>query len=84
MTKNEIIDYLKSEIASILDKNIDEIDEEMNFLKIGISSIQALKIINRMRRKLEVDINPVAMFEYKTIDEFAGFLSDQVGHSEVM
>ena len=84
MNKADIVQYIKSEIASILDKDINEIDEEMNFLKIGISSIQALKVINRMRRKLEVEISPVAMFEYKTIDEFAGFLSEQISRSQVM
>lgn len=83
MTKDEIVHYLKVKIASIINKDVDKIDEEMNFLRIGISSIETLKVINRIRRELNVEINPVAMFEYKTIDEFADYLSGQVNKSEV-
>jgi acyl carrier protein len=76
MSKQEIIDFIKAEIAAILNEEPDSIDEDINFLRIGISSVQALKIINRIRKKLEIDINPVAMFEYKTISELAGYLSE--------
>ncbi|SFS02431.1 acyl carrier protein [Anaeromicropila populeti] len=76
MTKEEIIDFIRSEIGAILKQDPEEIDEDANFLKVGVSSVQALKIINRLRKRLEVDISPVAMFEYKTISDFAGYLSE--------
>lgn len=84
MNKEEIMDLIKEEIAAVLGQGAESIDENVNFLKIGVSSVQALKIINRIRRKLEVDINPVAMFEYKTIAEFAGYLSESMAQREVM
>lgn len=74
MSKEDIIMTIKSEIAAILKQDADSIDEGTNLLKIGVSSIQALKIINRIRKKLDIDISPVAMFEYKTISAFAGYL----------
>ena len=74
MNKEEIIELIKVEIGLALDRDPDDIDEEVNFLRIGVSSVQALKIINRIRRKLMIDISPVALFEYKTIAEFAGYL----------
>ncbi|WP_440110451.1 phosphopantetheine-binding protein [Paenibacillus sp. QZ-Y1] len=76
MTKDEIQYFMKSEIAAILNQEPDDIDEEMNFLKIGVSSVQALKIINRARKRLQVDISPVALFEYKTISEFSSYLEE--------
>lgn len=76
MSKEEIIEFIKAEIAAILNQEPDSIDEDVNFLKVGVSSVQALKIINRIRKKLEIDINPVAMFEYKTISDLAGYLSE--------
>ncbi len=78
MNKEEIIAFIKEEIAAVLNQNPDSIDEDVNFLKVGISSVQALKIINRIRKKLEIEINPVAMFEYKTIAELAGYLDECV------
>ncbi len=81
--KEQIIGFIKDEIALVLNQNSDSIDEHVNFLRIGISSIQTLKIINRIRKKLEIDINPIAMFEYKTIAEFSGYLFECIKNRTV-
>lgn len=78
MTSEQIKQYMKQEIGQVLGEDPDEIDDDTNFMKIGMSSIQALKIINRMRKELDVDISPVALFEYKTIKEFAVYLQECV------
>lgn len=44
------------------------------FFKLGVTSIQALKVINKMRKALEIEINPAAIFEYKCIAELAEYL----------
>lgn len=75
LEKDEIIGIIKNEIAATLETGTDSIDEDANFLKMGLSSIQALKVINKMRKAIGVDISPVALFEYKTISEFAEYLS---------
>lgn len=75
MKREEIVDYMTAEIAANLNQNTENIDPDANFMKLGISSVQALKIINKLRRKMNVEITPVAMFEYKTITEFADFLT---------
>jgi len=76
MSQEEIIMIIKSEMSVITKQDVDSIDEETNLLKIGISSIEALKLINRIKKKLNVDISPVALFEFKTISAFAGYLSE--------
>ncbi|MGQ8872749.1 acyl carrier protein [Paenibacillus amylolyticus] len=84
MTREEIEGFIKGEIAAALKQDPDEIDEETNFLKIGVSSVQALKIINRTRKHLQVDISPVALFEYKTIAEFASYLHESLLQGEAV
>nr|WP_145404175.1 acyl carrier protein [Paenibacillus xylanexedens] len=84
MTREEIEGFMKSEIAAALNQEPEDIDEETNFLKIGISSVQALKIINRTRKHLQVDISPVALFEYKTITEFASYLHESLLQGEAV
>lgn len=84
MNQEEIIDVIKKEIALTLNQDPDDISEDVNFLRVGISSIQALKIINRVRKKLKIEINPVALFEYKTIAEFAGYLASESLNSEAV
>lgn len=76
MKKEEIASFIINELATILNLNPDDIDPDVHFLRIGITSLQTLKIINKISRKLQIDINPVAMFEYKTISEFSGYLSE--------
>ncbi|MBB6020425.1 acyl carrier protein [Paenibacillus sp. JGP012] len=84
MTREEIEGFMKSQIAAALNQDPEDIDEETNFLKIGISSVQALKIINRTRKHLQVDISPVALFEYKTITEFASYLHESLLQGEAV
>lgn len=74
--KEQIITFLKNEIAAVIKTTPDSIDEDVNFLKFGISSIQTIMIINRIKKKLELDINPIAMFEYKNISQLAAYLSE--------
>ncbi|MDO3410498.1 acyl carrier protein [Saccharibacillus sp. CPCC 101409] len=76
MSKADIEQFMKSEIGAALSVEPDDIDENLNFLKIGMSSVQALKIINRVRKRFEAEISPVALFEYKTIAEFAGHVHE--------
>jgi len=75
MTKEEISACIKEEIGSLLEIDPGSIDEKEDFIKLGLSSVQSLKIVNRIRKKLDVDINPVAMFEYKSISRFSEYLS---------
>ena len=77
-----VMAFLKDEIAAVLNKSPDDIDEQANILKLGISSIQVLKIINRVRKKFDVDIDPVVLFEYKTIAAFARYLGTASSQSD--
>jgi acyl carrier protein len=73
MTKEVMLDVLKAEIASVVQREVDFIDDE-KMLEMGVSSIQAIKIINMAKRRLNVDINPVVIFEYNRIDCLAEYL----------
>lgn len=74
MEKDEIKEYLKATLAETMGCDVNEIDENTSFFKLGVTSIQALKVINKMRKALDVEINPVAIFEYKCIGELAEYL----------
>ena len=76
MNKDQIIELLKSEVAAVINDDKNNIDEDENFMRLGISSVSALKIINSVGKKLEVEISPVALFEYKTLSEFAEYLAN--------
>lgn len=70
----QIVNCIREQIASVTGMNPDDLDERMSFIKCGISSLQAIMILNRIKKKLQADINPVAMFEYKNISELSSYL----------
>ncbi len=74
MKKEQLIDCMKNDLAEIMNCEVDDIDENTSFFKLGVTSIQALKVINKMRRTLDVEINPAAIFEYKCIADLADYL----------
>ncbi|WP_030160873.1 acyl carrier protein [Glycomyces sp. NRRL B-16210] len=77
MDEENIKAILTKLIAAELALAPGEIDEQASFMKLGVSSVQALKIINRLRKELDVDINPVALFEFKTIEDISAYLAEE-------
>lgn len=74
MKREEITEYLKVTLSETMGCDVEDIDENTSFFKLGVTSIQALKVINKMRKALEIEINPAAIFEYKCIAELAEYL----------
>lgn len=77
MEKHDIKAVLIKEIAEELSIAPGEIEEDASFMKLGVSSVQALKIVNRLRKELDMDINPVALFEFKTVDDISEYLAEE-------
>lgn len=76
MNKEQLTEYLKNTLAKIMETDVEELDENSSFFKLGVTSIQALKVINKMRKTLNVEINPAVVFEYKCISELAEYLEN--------
>lgn len=75
MKKTEIIEILKQEIADALETTVDMIDEDENFMRLGIDSVDAIQLMSKVKRTFDIDVSPVAIFEYKTISEFAEYIA---------
>jgi acyl carrier protein len=74
MNTEQLITFIKEEIALAIDQPIAGIEDNVHFLRLGISSIQTMKVMNKIKKKLVIDLNPIAMFEHKTINELARYL----------
>ncbi|WP_130873394.1 acyl carrier protein [[Pseudopropionibacterium] massiliense] len=77
MNKETIKTVLINEIASELKVASTDVDEYASFTRMGVSSVQALKIINHLRKELSVNINPVALFEFNTVDDISTYLAEE-------
>lgn len=77
MDQDHIKAVLTREISTELSVSPDEVDDQASFMRLGVSSVQALKIINRLRKELGIDVNPVALFEFKTVDDISAYLAEE-------
>lgn len=77
MNKETIKNVLINEISSELKVAPTDVDEYASFTRMGVSSVQALKIINHLRKELSVNVNPVALFEFNTVDDISTYLAEE-------
>lgn len=75
--KDQIKALLTREIAAELSMAPEEVDDQASFMRLGLSSVQALKVINRLRKQLPIDVNPVALFEFQTIEDISDYLAEE-------
>jgi len=73
MDIEQLMDLAKKRISEVVGLHPSEINEDESFLKMGISSIQAVKIINLMQKDLDMELNPAILFEYETLGELVDY-----------
>lgn len=77
MTKEELLERIKVKISEVVGLHPEDVDEDEKFLKMGISSIQAIKIVNALQEQFNAEINPAIMFEYETLSELVDYLIEE-------
>ena len=45
----------------------EEIDEDINLLELGVSSIEAMQIINSIKEELQVDVSPAIILNIRPL-----------------
>jgi len=74
LTKNELIELFKMEVATETKDDLTTISETDNFLSLGLDSITCIFLLERMEKHLGIDLNPIWFWDYPTIDS----LSDHI------
>lgn len=73
----EIIGVVKEQIGTVIGLDQSDIEENQSFLKMGISSIKTIMIVNRISKKLGIELNPTVMFEYKNVASLSQFIIER-------
>lgn len=66
-----VIELLREKIAENLKIQVERVDPARNLEEIGLSSLMAVIISGELEDELEIEIDPMIMFESKTINEIA-------------
>jgi len=70
MIQKKIVTYL----SNSLEVNLDEITTDSNFLELGINSLKALDIVNKLSEDLKFYIDSALIFQYQTAIKLSNYL----------
>jgi acyl carrier protein len=75
MTKAEILRKLKQVIAKETGLPVEEISDSSTFHSLGLDSISAVFVLDKLEKELTVELNPMFFWEYPTVELLAGHIT---------
>jgi acyl transferase domain-containing protein/acyl-CoA synthetase (AMP-forming)/AMP-acid ligase II/acyl carrier protein len=78
--RNELMSrHLREQVARVLDLGSpDDVGEHQGLFELGIDSLMAVELKNRVEATFGCQLAPSAVFDYPTIKALSGFLLDQL------
>lgn len=74
MNRTEILNALKEEISRETGLSVPEIEEDATFYSLGLNSISSVYILDKLEKKLKVEMTPLFFWDYPTV----GLLADHL------
>jgi polyketide synthase PksN len=68
--------FLRQEVASQLEKPLEEISLQLSYFDLGLSSLGAANVVQKLNQLLRESMLPSALFEYTNIESLAAYLSE--------
>lgn len=73
-SKDEIREVIKSHVETALKRTLTEDDIYKPVLDLGLNSLSALTLSTQIEDIFDVDIDPVDMIDYESIDELSDYV----------
>lgn len=74
--EEKIMLFFKHEIALQLNKPIQQIEEDVNFLELGLNSIGLLAIVAQVNDLLQINLSPALLFNYSDVKKLTKYLAE--------
>ncbi|HMV10765.1 MAG TPA: acyl carrier protein [Cyclobacteriaceae bacterium] len=78
MTRPELITLLKTIIAEETGIAINEIADTDTFFNLGLDSVSCIFLMDKLEKKIKLELNPMFFWDYPSIDTYADFLLENV------
>ena len=74
LTRPDILNVLRSEIARETGLSPERIDEDASFYSLGLDSISAVFVLEELEKRLKIEMNPMFFWDYPSV----GMLTDHL------
>lgn len=79
-SRTEILSILKEHIGKETGISLSEIDDNATFYSLGLDSISAVYILDRLEKRLNIEMNPIFFWDYPTVGLLADHLTTLSSH----
>jgi acyl transferase domain-containing protein/acyl carrier protein len=74
-----LLDHLRQQIAKVLGMTSTEtIDPQLGFLELGMDSLMAVELSNRLRSSLECPVSAAIAFDYPTVEALVDYFDETI------
>jgi polyketide synthase PksN len=82
VTKEELINFIKIQIAEVCDVPIETIGINQEFSEFKIDSLEAIAIMSKVEELLNIELNPIVFWQNPTIASFSSFILENFLHTK--
>ncbi len=73
-----LVAHMQAQAAELLDLDADDIDEDRPLSELGIDSVTAVELVERVGHALNQEIPGTLLFDYPTLEAIGGFIIDEL------
>ncbi len=73
-TREEAITIIKKLISDETGISIAEIKETDTFFNLGLDSVSCIFLMDKLEKRLQIELNPIHFWDYPSIDTYSDFL----------
>ncbi|MFI7670155.1 acyl carrier protein [Nocardia sp. NPDC049526] len=74
-----IMEWIAAAVAEYIDDDPTAVECDAPFVELGLTSVQAVEISDRLSRWVGLELPPTLAYDYPSIDAIAGYIVDELG-----
>lgn len=78
MTRPELLTLLKSIIAEETGIDVKDMADTDTFFNLGLDSVSCIYLLDKVEKKLALELNPIHFWDYPALDSYADFLLQEL------
>jgi acyl carrier protein len=78
IAKEDIANWLVINLSKVLDINVSDIDQSLQFEDYGLDSITAVGLVGELAQWLKQELDPSIIYDYPSIDFLSEYIVEEL------